>query len=205
METCFGAFSKMMALVVPGDEEQRSTFFPFLVGTKLPYKVVFWTHNLRKIPGPSTVAHCVVNLPDIIALQKSLNQTAPELHRQAVVTVSLRALKFQLLITTGPNALSSAVPDKTQVLPYTRVCREIAPNNNQWRWSMSKRDGCAHGTYQNLWMASLHDASDKYFTNFSTDIALFDMAYDDYHGVCGSKHPLSRAIVRGLNMSNFVH
>ncbi|KAK8788629.1 hypothetical protein V5799_021589 [Amblyomma americanum] len=212
METCLGAFNKKMALVAPQDEGERNQFFPFLVGDKLSYNVVFWTHNLHR--GLGTLAHCTVNVPDItkaalsseqVALQEVMKKGAPELHKQALVTVSLRALRFRLLVTAGPDKLSSADPDKTEALPYTSVCREIAPNHSQWRWTMSRQDGCVHGTYQNMWMSSLHDASDVYFTNCTTGVALFDMAYDDYQGVCGKKHPLTTMIARGLNISNVVH
>ncbi|XP_075556842.1 uncharacterized protein LOC142588916 [Dermacentor variabilis] len=219
METCLGAFSKKMALVVPENELERKHFFPFIDGIRLSYNVVFWTHELHKKPGSGTMAHCAVNLPQIVShkhcfrisqsiqvnLQADLKKTAPALHDQAVVTASLRALQFHLLVTEGPNKLSRVDPNKTQKLPYTAVCRETVPNQSQWRWSMSKEDGCVHGTYQNQWMASIHDASDIYFANFTTGVALFDMAYDDFQGVCGQKHPLTTMIVRGLNISHIIH
>ncbi|XP_065303299.2 uncharacterized protein [Dermacentor albipictus] len=205
METCLGAFSKKMALVVPENELERKHFFPFIDGTRLSYNVVFWTHELHKKPGSDTMAHCAVNLPKIVNLQADLKKTAPALHDQAMVTASLRALRFHLLVTEGPNKLSRVEPNKTRNLPYTAVCRETVPNQSQWRWSMSKEDGCVHGTYQNQWMASMHDASDIYFANFTTGVALFDMAYDDFLGVCGQKHPLTTMIVRGLNISHIIH
>ncbi|XP_054927598.1 uncharacterized protein [Dermacentor andersoni] len=205
METCLGAFSKKMALVVPENELERKHFFPFIDGTRLSYNVVFWTHELHKKPGSDTMAHCAVNLPQIVNLQADLKKTAPALHNQAVVTASLRALQFHLLVTEGPNKLSRVEPTKTRTLPYTAVCRETVPNQSQWHWSMSKEDGCVHGTYQNQWMASIHDASDIYFANFTTGVAIFDMAYDDFQGVCGQKHPLTTMIVRGLNISHIIH
>ncbi|KAL1436776.1 hypothetical protein MTO96_049320 [Rhipicephalus appendiculatus] len=189
METCLGAFSKKMALVVPSDEGDRKQFFPFIDGVRHSYNVVYWTHNLHEIDGHDTLARCTVNLPDILDLQTDLKNTTPALHDQAIVTVSLRALKFHLLVTTGPNKLSSAEPNKTEVLPYTTVCRETVPNQSQWQWSMSKEDGCVHGTYQDWWMASLHEASDIYFANFTTGVAIFRHSLRRLRGHLQSKVP----------------
>ncbi|XP_075723341.1 uncharacterized protein LOC142765725 [Rhipicephalus microplus] len=205
METCLDAFSKKMALVVPSDEGDRKRFFPFIDGVRHSYNVVYWTHNLHEIHGHDTTARCTVNLPDILNLQTDLKKATPALHDRAMVTVSLRALEYHLLVTTGPNKLNSADPNKTEVLPYTAVCRESVPNQSQWQWSMSKEDGCVHGTYQDRWIASLHEASDTYFANFTMGVAIFDIAYDDYEGLCKEKYPLTTAVVRGLNISHIMH
>ncbi|XP_049267679.1 uncharacterized protein LOC125756780 [Rhipicephalus sanguineus] len=68
METCLGAFSKKMALVVPSNEGDRKRFFPFIDGVRHSYNVVYWTHNLHEIPDHDTLARCTVNLPDIVSL-----------------------------------------------------------------------------------------------------------------------------------------
>ncbi|KAL3174360.1 hypothetical protein MRX96_040948 [Rhipicephalus microplus] len=162
METCLDAFSKKMALVVPSDEGDRKRFFPFIDGVRHSYNVVYWTHNLHEIHGHDTTARCTVNLPDILNLQTELKKATPALHDRAMVTVSLRALEYHLLVTTGPNKLNSAEPNKTEVLPYTAA-------------------------------------------NFTMGVAIFDIAYDDYEGLCKEKYPLTTAVVRGLNISHIMH
>ncbi|KAH6926353.1 hypothetical protein HPB50_017533 [Hyalomma asiaticum] len=130
METCLDAFSKKMALVVPRNEGERRNFFPFINDVRHSYNVVYWTHNLHD-PGHDAVARCTVNLPDIVNLQMDLKKTTPALHDRAILTVSLRALQYQLLIATGPNKLSSVQPNKTEVLPYTAVSMSYHLNCSQ--------------------------------------------------------------------------
>ncbi|CAN7940897.1 unnamed protein product [Ixodes pacificus] len=203
MEACLTAIDRKMALVVPMDEAERASFFPYLTWPNISFIVLVWTHSPHKIPGLSTVAHCPVNIPDITTLQDKLRTKEPNLHNRTIVTLSLQALKFVLRRPNAPDRLNSALLDKTTVIPYTEVCRKIDLNGG-WTWSMDKRSGCVQVYKGSVWISSMHDASDGFIV-FSTGVALFDMHMDDYRGVCGRKHVLTNAVVRGVNISSRTH
>ncbi|XP_064473854.1 uncharacterized protein LOC135388314 isoform X3 [Ornithodoros turicata] len=199
ISTCFSAHGKTLVLVVPSQSAKRQQYFPF-IDASYNVSVIFWTHHI--VDPADTVSQCPVDLKMIDDFEKH-SMPQPSGHSkptpQYLITLSLSAGRFRLSNSNNPGSLQAVVAGSPETVRYTEVCRG---EKLQWQRKLNSDTGCIEIWKGDVWMSSLDGASDKAICHtLSTGIAIFDMEYDDFLGTCdGNKHPLMRAVARGVAM-----
>ncbi|XP_077560820.1 uncharacterized protein LOC144175644 [Haemaphysalis longicornis] len=206
------------SVVLPPEADRRSTFYsPYAYAQKLG-AVVLWSHDLvdqpqePTCPAPlyssrreSQYGHSRCGYASVVEHVRA-SYTAEEAARlvlsRVLLTFSLAGFHFSLEPANPrhkghphPPPPREILVDTASYVAYHQFCRDKG-----WNTTYNEITGCVEMAGVHGWISYPGRPRREILSDVAGAV-LFDMDMDDFAGVCGKKHALTRTFSNTLNLS----
>lgn len=207
---------KMVSVVLPTEPERRNTYFsPYAYAEKLE-AMVLWSHDLIERPRTATCPspirsergrhgsrlHSLASVLESVGLSYGAEEQTRLVMSHMLLTFSLAGFYFDL---EQPSPMHRGHPhpplprevmvDSASYIAYHQIC-----GDKRWNTTYNAVTGCVEMVGEHGWISYPGRPRREVLAKVAGAV-LFDLDMDDYEGLCGKKHALTRTFSNLLNMS----
>lgn len=212
MHEYLGKQGLFFSVVLPPEADRRSTYYsPYAYAQKLG-ALVLWSHDLVDQPREPTCpaplyrslreSHSLASVVESVRASYTAEDAARLVLSRVLLTFSLAGFHFSLEPANQrhkghphPPLPREILIDTASYVAYHQFCHDKG-----WNTTYNEVTGCVEMTGAHGWISYPGRPRRELLSDVAGAV-LFDMDMDDFAGVCGKKHALTRTFSNTLNLS----
>ncbi|KAL3174428.1 hypothetical protein MRX96_041008 [Rhipicephalus microplus] len=199
LNECLGAFDIEVSVVIPEDAIDDRAFFKYEAYYRVLKNVVVWAH----IPNMSHAA-CGFDSGSFEPWFEWLKRKPLSVATKSLLSLSLAPLRYTMLPDqAGRSCFRKESVVKPQKVPFAQVCLKVPDMTAEEPLPTSschvyhdERD--CYVTFSSKALTVIGNVVNRHFQN---GLAVVDLNFDDYLGVCGERHRLFNALYNIVDAS----